>query len=274
MWMSKTNRDDFNAKTIETLAKRVTYICSNPDCGKITVGPNSDKNKSTNVGVAAHIKAAAPKGKRYDPTMTSAERSDISNGIWLCQSCSKLIDTDENKYTVELLKSWKEIAERKSERGISSDGKIDTDIFEIAIDDILTEELEINIDSDSTVLTRKMRDGEFDNVSIINAKTAKIHALKIIKTLKTTASGRQFLNQIYSEIKTVILSKFYMNKANGELIKLELPNINDEIQKISDKYADKSCVDIQLLMGLIYIATSNCAMKWKYGECAEDETDN
>ena len=33
-------------------------------------------------------------------------------------------------------------------------------------------ELEINIDSDSTVLTRKMRDGEFDNVYIINAKTA------------------------------------------------------------------------------------------------------
>ena len=30
--MSKSNRDDFSAKTIEILAKRVTYICSNPEC--------------------------------------------------------------------------------------------------------------------------------------------------------------------------------------------------------------------------------------------------
>lgn len=272
--MSKSNRDDFSARTIEILAKRVTYICSNPECGKITIGPNSDKNKATNVGVAAHIKAAAPNGKRYDSSMTPEERSDISNGIWLCQSCSKLIDTDEKKYTVELLNSWKEIAERKSEKGISADGKIDTDIFEVAIDDILTEELELNIDSDSTVLTRKMKDGEFDNVSIINAKTAKIHALKVIKTLKTTATGRNFLNQIYGEIKTIILSKFYMNKSNGELIKMDLPNINEEMQKIADKYSDKSCVDLQFLMGLIYIATSNCAMKWKYGESVENEINN
>ena len=77
---------------------------------------------------------------------------------------------------------------------------------------------------------------------------------------------RNFLNQIYGEIKTIILSKFYMNKSNGELIKMDLPNINEEMQKIADKYSDKSCVDLQFLMGLIYIATSNCAMKWKYGE--------
>lgn len=240
----------------------------------MTVGPNLDKKKATNIGVAAHIKAAAPGGKRYDPTMTSEERRDITNGIWLCQSCSKLIDTDEQKYTVELLNSWKEMAEKKSEQGISSEGKMDFDIFEIAIDDTLSSELEINIDSESTVLTRKMRDGEFDNLSIVNAKNAKIHALKVIKTLKTTASGRAFLNQIYAKIKTVILNKYYMNKSCGALIKFDLPNINDEMQEIADLYSDKACIDVQFLMGLIYIATSNCAMKWKYGEADDNETGN
>ena len=272
--MAKTNRDNFESSTIETLAKRVTYICSNPECGKMTVGPNTDKNKATNIGVAAHIKAAAPGGKRYDSNMTSDERKDISNGIWLCQSCSKLIDTDDQKYTVELLQTWKQIAERKSERGISEQGEITSNIFEIAIEDTLSKELEINIDSDSTVLTRKMRAGEFDNISIMNAKTAKIYALKIIKTLKTTSSGRSFLNQIYSEIKSVILNKYYMNKSNGELIKTELPNINHEMQTIVEKYQDKPCVDLQFLMGLIYIATSNCAMQWKYGEDVVDEINN
>ena len=272
--MARGNRDDFSQATIETLAKRVTYMCSNPDCRKMTIGPNTDKNKATSIGVAAHIKAAAPGGKRYDPTMTSEQRSDITNGIWLCQSCSKLIDTDETKYTVELLNEWKYLAEKKSEQGISKEGKLDFDIFEVAIDDTLTSELEINVDSESTVLTRKMEDGEFDNFSIINAKNAKMHALKIIKKLKTTESGRTFLNQIYSEIKTVILSKYYMNKTEGALIKFEMPNINEEMRQIAAHHLDKGCVDLQFLMGLIYIATSNCAMKWKYGGVYDDEIDH
>lgn len=267
-------RDDFNSQTKETLALRVSYMCSNPECAKMTAGPHENKNKHSLVGVAAHIKAAAPGGKRYDPTMTHEERSDISNGIWLCQSCSKLIDSDEIKYTVELLHEWKRLAEKRAEKGISSQGEIDTDIFEIAVEDVLSNELEIAIDKDSTVLTRKMQAGEFDNVSIINAKTAKMHALKVIKTVKTTSNGRSFLNQIYEEVKNIILNKYYVNKTTGELIKYDMPNINDEMNKLVDKYKDKACVNLQFLMGLIYIATSNCALRWKYGEDNIDEINN
>lgn len=264
--MPKGQRDDFSEATKETLAKRVTYICSNPECRKMTVGPNSDKQKSTSIGVAAHIKAAAPGGKRYDATMTPAERSDISNGIWLCQSCSKLIDTDEEKYSVELLHQWKEVAEQHSEKGISSEGKLKFDIFEAAVEQILTDELEINVDADSTVLTRKMQGGKFDGLSILHAKETKVCALKTIATLKTTASGRVFLNQIYDEVKSIILSKYYMNQQEGALIKYQLPNINAEMQQLANRYKDKACVDTPFLMGLLYIATSNCAMRWKYGE--------
>jgi hypothetical protein len=36
------NRDDFNLKTKDTLAKRVGMRCSNPDCRQPTSGPETD----------------------------------------------------------------------------------------------------------------------------------------------------------------------------------------------------------------------------------------
>jgi hypothetical protein len=87
-------RDDFNSQIKDTLSKRVGLRCSNPNCRVLTSGPNSCEDKVTNIGVAAHIKAASIKWPRYDPSMTPIERSSIRNGIWLCQTCAKLVDND------------------------------------------------------------------------------------------------------------------------------------------------------------------------------------
>jgi len=273
--MANKRRDDFSTTTIDILAKRVTCCCSNPNCKKPTAGPNTNKNKYTNVGVAAHIKAASPGGSRYDLNMTSEERSDITNGIWLCQTCSKLIDADANTYTVELLYTWKELSEKSAGRAISSEGTFSSDsIFDIALEDMLDKELEINKDIESTVLTTKMRDGEFDAISILNAKDAKIHALSIIRILKTTETGRKILNRIYSDVKVAIMNNIYMKKNYGDLLKMDMDIINKEMNKLLENYKDKPCIDLKFIMGLIYIATSNCAMRWKYGGDIEDETNN
>ena len=103
-------RDDFGRSVINRLAKRVGMKCSNPDCRVPTSGPDGGDGV-TNVGVAAHISAASPGGPRYDDTMTSEQRSDFTNGIWLCQTHAKLIDDDEMTYTAFVLREWKEIAE-------------------------------------------------------------------------------------------------------------------------------------------------------------------
>lgn len=105
------NRDDFSLATKELLANRVGRKCSNPSCRKLTCGANTDPDKITNIGVASHICAAAKGGPRYDESMTPEERKAFDNGIWLCQSCSKLIDTDTIRYTKEVLLRWKKIAE-------------------------------------------------------------------------------------------------------------------------------------------------------------------
>ena len=101
----------FSSKTKDILAKRVGFRCSNPNCRKLTCGANESPEKVTNIGVAAHIAAAAKGGPRYDECMSPDERKSLSNGIWLCQSCSKLIDVDETRYPTEVLMKWKAIAE-------------------------------------------------------------------------------------------------------------------------------------------------------------------
>jgi hypothetical protein len=104
-------RDDFSARTIDQLAKRAGTVCSNPGCGRPTFGAAQSHDGFLNVGVASHITAAAPGGPRYDPNLTSEQRRHQSNGIWLCQTHGKAVDSDDGHFTVELLREWKRLAE-------------------------------------------------------------------------------------------------------------------------------------------------------------------
>lgn len=74
-------RDDFTKTTKDVLSKRVGGRCSNPECNVPTSGPHSDPEKHISIGIAAHITAASQNGPRYDPKLSSAQRSSIDNGI-------------------------------------------------------------------------------------------------------------------------------------------------------------------------------------------------
>jgi hypothetical protein len=104
-------RDDFNAETKDELAKRVGVRCSNSQCRQTTSGPRDDPTKSINIGVAAHICAASDGGPRYHREMPAEHRASIDNGIWLCQNCAKMVDNDVARYSVRVLREWKEEAE-------------------------------------------------------------------------------------------------------------------------------------------------------------------
>src|ERR1700733_14217213 len=111
-------RHEFNPATKDALSKRVGLRCSNPDCRQLTSGPKDDSASAINIGVAAHVHAASPGGPRYDAGMSRAERSAAANGIWLCQSCGKLVDSDRSRFPAELLRNWKNRAEDAARKEI------------------------------------------------------------------------------------------------------------------------------------------------------------
>lgn len=110
----KDLRDDFPNRVKQQLARRVGFLCSNPNCGQLTSGPSLSTSEAVNMGVAAHITAASPSGARYDPSLTPEQRKSYDNGIWLCKYCGDLVDKDEVTYPVDRLRAWKSEAEHKA----------------------------------------------------------------------------------------------------------------------------------------------------------------
>jgi hypothetical protein len=78
----------------------------------LTAGPGDSEDGTVDVGVAAHITAAAKGGKRFDLHLTKDERRSAENGIWLCQIHAKLVDDAPERFTVELLREWKRLSEQ------------------------------------------------------------------------------------------------------------------------------------------------------------------
>jgi hypothetical protein len=100
-------RDDFPVGVKDELAKRVGFVCSNPACRRPTSGPQIGASGTVNLGVAAHITAASPGGPRFDPDFSANQRASSANGIWLCQTCAKLVDNDDLRYPKPKLVEWK-----------------------------------------------------------------------------------------------------------------------------------------------------------------------
>jgi hypothetical protein len=110
-------RDDFSGTVKMALAGRVGWKCSFPNCPATTAGPAQESpDKWIRNGIAAHITAAAPGGPRYDANLTPEQRSDISNGIWMCPTHGSLIDKEKTAYKADEIRAWKIAAESRATR--------------------------------------------------------------------------------------------------------------------------------------------------------------
>ena len=112
--MTRYSRDEFPVAVREALAKRASFLCSNPDCRCLTVAPaDSDEKSWISIGCAAHITAAAPGGPRYDASLTPDQRKSVENGIFLCANCAEMIDKNGGAdFPPGLLRAWKDTHEQ------------------------------------------------------------------------------------------------------------------------------------------------------------------
>lgn len=107
-------RDDFLASTVRQLRDMAGNVCSQPDCHVHTHGSKAKREGVFSIGVACHINAAAPGGPRYDPSQSREQRRHADNGIWMCQTHSRVVDADDSPYPVEILREWKRLAELRA----------------------------------------------------------------------------------------------------------------------------------------------------------------
>lgn len=61
--------------------------------------------------MACHISAASSGSGARRYSSDDENRKSISNGIWMCYTHGKLIDNDENRFSISMLMDWKKIAE-------------------------------------------------------------------------------------------------------------------------------------------------------------------
>lgn len=226
----KDMRDDFSQATKDLLANRVGWKCSNPQCRRPTRAAGSKEETVINIGVAAHITAAAKGGPRYDKNMSVAQRKSAENGIWLCQTCSKMIDSDVSKYTIEMLKEWKQISERMAVQDLESlhdtelNGKMSDNIDEFSkricgddeIEKTLLQALDIAKSSDNlhealeiaeNALKRAEENPESSNMqySISNAQTIIAKILLVM---------HKDLNRAFDLVNQAIKNRYFNCKSN------------------------------------------------------------
>lgn len=229
-------RDNFKKPVIEILKARVALRCSRPTCRVPTSAP-SGSNAVNNMGIAAHICAASPKGPRYDKSMSSEERISIENAIWLCSNCSIEIDRDEKKFTIEILKKWKTEAEQNATNELGKKLPSNNDA----------------IDTVATALTGLQNN--YLSTAITNVHKASENSLESLDSrfrVKTSYSDQGALIKIAArekvtlpfKIEPEIIDEFYKQHRqfieHGESIEIKSKSIKINESKLFDEILNKN----------------------------------
>ena len=108
--------------TIKKLFALSGNVCAFPECSVNIV----NMEYGTVVGEICHIKGRRPDAPRYDPSQTDTERNAFENLLILCPEHHKIIDENEDKFSVDfLLKMKKEHEEKVGVKVVVEDWVVD-----------------------------------------------------------------------------------------------------------------------------------------------------
>ncbi|MEM5458488.1 HNH endonuclease [Paraburkholderia phytofirmans] len=99
-------RINFPKETVRQIAFEAHLFCSNPECCRFT-SYSTTEAKARAIAEAAHINAASEDGPRPGDVRTEEELKSATNGIWLCDTCHRLIDDDPSRFPESRLREWK-----------------------------------------------------------------------------------------------------------------------------------------------------------------------
>lgn len=221
-------RHNFTQATIKKLAERAAYICSNPSCPRLTIGPSTGPQGSMKTGVAAHICAASTHGPRYDMSQSETERKSINNGIWLCATCSVLIDKNGGlDYPAPELRRWKKDHENLIKSCLEGS-------FNITFS-----ALKYIKQHDERKFAKRIMDELDDKGALFMAYQCEnsYYVAESLKELRTSMTS--MLSQLHDESPLIIICKsireacrYYMNTSSKDVALKELEYLLGAVRKI------------------------------------------
>ena len=117
--MTKRSRN-INATVEKSLWGISAGRCEFEGCNKF-LGEHEITKKDGNFAEKAHIEAVSPGGARYKEEMSEDELNSVDNIMLVCPTCHKLIDENQDIYTVDILRDMK----RKHEERICKVTEVD-----------------------------------------------------------------------------------------------------------------------------------------------------
>ncbi|WP_217585982.1 hypothetical protein [Lentibacillus saliphilus] len=123
-------------------------------------------------------------------------------------------------------------------------------------------------DKENTTLTKKLKDGKINADARRSAIRSKLKSLKLLLKMCKSDHGKKVVADLYDNLITVIETRYLFNMNEGEHLKANMDQIYGEFTFLVKKYEDMIDLDEAFISGLLYIATSNCAIKWTIGDAS------